>query len=138
MGTDAIIVSRKKRIYCDIDRMYNFYNDSCRKEDMEEGVSVQAAIEVGEYNIAHPDEVSGRYNDYQTKKGLAFLRTLDKDDVVRLVPDDGRDDEYYYITYQQGRIDGEGEEHNEKKEDAVFYHPDYTDYREWDDYKETI
>lgn len=134
MGSDGILVSQKKRLYCDIDRCYNFEDNrpgiwkdvKCFRES-EPGISVQELIKIAEYNRDHPDEVLGRYNDYRTQKGLTFLRTLDKDDIIRLVPDDGMGDEYMDIHYGKGW--------DETEEDWVEMNDySHSEYKEWDEY----
>jgi hypothetical protein len=122
MGADAIIVSSKKKLYCDIDREYNFRYYGKDDQFQEEGISPADAIEIGEYYLNNPDKELGRYNDYMTKKGLAFLRTLDKDDIVRLVSDEGMGDEYMEIIC--GPQWWKGDIAND------------TEYREWNEYNE--
>ena len=135
MGSDGILVSQQKRTWCYIDRCYNFEDNrpgkwidvKCHMGD-EPGVSVKELIEIGKYNRDHPDKVCGRYNDYQTQKGLMFLRTLDDDDIVRLVPDDGMTDEYMEIEFGKGW----DKDDNNRVEERDHSH---SEYREWDEYK---
>ncbi len=137
MGSDGKLVSQRKRLYCDIDRCYNFEDNRpgiwkdvrCHNGD-EPGLSAQEMIAIGEYNRDHPDKICGRYNDYQTQKGLMFLRTLDSDDIVRLVPDDGMTDEYMEICFGKGW----NEDENNWVEEQDHSH---SEYKEWDEYKPT-
>lgn len=131
MGSDGILVSTNKRIYCDIDRCHNFEDNrpgiwldvKCHKGD-EPGVSAKELIAIGEYNLTLPPE--RKLREHWINKGLKFLRLLDENDIVRLVPDDGKGDEYMDICYGKGWCD---DENNWVKENNYSH----SEYKEWDE-----
>lgn len=101
MGTDAILISRKKKIWCDVGRMYNWqdereeYTGNIRYSN---GCSPEEAIEVGEYNKQLVDDNESYTPQlWSIDKGITFLKTLDKDDIVKLLADS--DEEYDEIKH---------------------------------------
>jgi len=102
MGTDAILISRKKKQWCDIGRMYNWQDN--REEEYtgsirySSGCSPEEAIKVGEYNKQLVDDNESYTPQlWSIEKGIKFLKTLDKDDVVKLLADS--DDEHDEVIH---------------------------------------
>lgn len=126
MGADAIIVSKNKKLWCGIDRMSNFQDNrkfsKSTANDLEgDGCSPEVGIEIGEANLMLPKQ--RRMNHYQINKGIQFLKTLDSDDVVRLVDDSG--DEHMEIIFGPRWRD---------VDDKIIENDDYSnsEYKEWD------
>lgn len=97
MGTDAVFVSTKKRIACNIDRLYNVSNDGdydVYYDLTHDGVPVFAAVVFVAEIIALPLEGDDDRPDlYETRqywlnRALGFFSTLDKDDIITLRSDD--------------------------------------------------
>ena len=120
MSTDAILTSKKKKLWCDVDRWDSWNDNRPYKKGQGSlegeygkpaGVSPDEAIEIATYNIQEQEDWTGRRDHYWLEKGIRFLESLDKDDIIILY-NDSSDDEY-------GEI--------------VCSRETYADWREWKD-----
>lgn len=141
MSTDAILTSKKKRLWCDVDRWDNWSdNREYRKGQgslegeygKPAGVSPEEAIEIATYNIENNGKIAvGRVYNYWLEKGIRFLQTLDKDDTV-IMYNDSCGDEHLRIVYRAGQEEGIFPMEYEDEETRQEYEP-YADWREWKD-----
>jgi hypothetical protein len=137
MSTDAILTSKKKKLWCDVDRLDSWNDNRPYKKGQGSlegeygkpaGVSPDEAIEIATYNLEHNSRLA---NDYWLHKGIQFLKTLDKDDVV-IMYNDSYGDEHLRIVYAEGQRDGTFPVEYEDEETRQEFEP-YADWREWKD-----
>jgi hypothetical protein len=105
MSTDAILTSKKKKLWCDVDR-WDRWQDNREYEKGQgslegeygkpAGVSPDEAIEIATYNMQKEEDWTGRKDNYWLELGIRFLKTLDKDDTVILY-NDSCGDEYLIV-----------------------------------------
>lgn len=142
MGTDAILTSKKKKLYCEIDRRYHVdITGDCDYDEWYKGVSRKRAIEILQQILKR----AVGSDEYQVKvgmleretpcrgnvlKALRFVESLDEDDTIGIADDASADEDYWLIQYQQDKIDKIYDD-QEADKDEPFYDPEYVDWREW-------